>query len=112
MCTFHPVYTGADQALLTDIDDTYAVVALTALTTATVPLTVDALADALDWPLARAHAALSHAKAHPHLAGPLALRRIPPDTYTLKPRLDVLTKEQHRAVTDTGVEESADSRWR
>jgi hypothetical protein len=74
---------------------------LTALTTATVPLTADALATALGWQLARAQAALTYAQAHPDLAGPLALRRIPPQTYVLTPRLDLLTKDQHRAVTAT-----------
>jgi hypothetical protein len=31
----------------------------------------------------------------------MAVRRIPPHTYTLKPRLDILTKDQRRAVSAT-----------
>ncbi|MFC5753617.1 hypothetical protein [Actinomadura rugatobispora] len=71
---------------------------LTALTVAAVPLTRDALAQALDWTLHRAQQALDHALNHPQLAGPLALRRVPPDAYTLTPRLDALTTEQHHAL--------------
>lgn len=71
---------------------------LTALATAAVPLAPDALAAALTWQLPRVQAALTHAQGHPGLAGPLALRRTPAGTFTLTPRLDLLTKEQHRAV--------------
>ncbi|MES9604028.1 MULTISPECIES: helix-turn-helix domain-containing protein [Actinomadura] len=56
---------------------------LTALTVAGVPLTRDVLAEALDWPLRRVQGALDHALNQPELAGPLALRRVPPDAYTL-----------------------------
>jgi hypothetical protein len=35
------------------------------------------------------------------LGGPLALRRIPPETWTVTPRLDVLTQAQRRALRDT-----------
>ncbi len=38
---------------------------------------------------------------YPDLGGPLALRRIPPETWTVTPRLDVLTQAQHRALRDT-----------
>ncbi|WP_242911477.1 hypothetical protein [Actinomadura terrae] len=71
---------------------------LTALTVASVPLTRDMLAEALDWTIHRVQHALDHAQDHPELAGPLALRRVPPDAYTLTARLDILTSEQHLAL--------------
>ncbi|WP_153054225.1 helix-turn-helix domain-containing protein [Planomonospora sphaerica] len=79
-------------------DDALAVAA--ALVAADIALSADALADVLDWPLARAQTALDHLQAHPHLAGPLALRRVPPHAYTLTARLDILTADQHRAAID------------
>jgi hypothetical protein len=60
---------------------------------------LEALATALGWPLPRVQAALAHAQAHPQLAGPFTVRRVPPQTYTLTPRLDVLTDAQHQALT-------------
>jgi hypothetical protein len=33
-------------------------------------------------------------------SAPLALRRIPPETWTVKPRLDILTEAQRRALRD------------
>jgi hypothetical protein len=36
-----------------------------------------------------------------HLAGPLALRRITPERYTLTPRLDTLPDQQRTAIHDT-----------
>jgi hypothetical protein len=56
------------------------------------------LARALGWELPRVEAALAHAHANPRLGGPLALRRIPPETYTVLPRLDLLQPVQHTAV--------------
>ena len=32
----------------------------------------------------------------------MALRRVPPHTYTLTPRLDVLNRKQHQELTQTG----------
>lgn len=79
----------------TQRDDTRLV--LTALAYAVKPLTVDDLADALDWPLPRVAAALDHATTNPEPAGPVALRRTAPNTYTITARLDRLTAAQlHR----------------
>lgn len=39
--------------------------------------------------------------------GPLALRRVPPDAYTLTARLDILTAEQHLAVAGATRHHSA-----
>lgn len=71
--------TMADSAL-PDLDtdtDTDTLTVLTALATS-IPLTADELATALRWTLDRVTKALNHAHAHPALAGPVALRRIPP----------------------------------
>ena len=38
---------------------------------------------------------------HPGLAGPMALRRVPPATFTLTARLDVLTAGRQRAIQST-----------
>jgi len=75
---------------------------LTALAAAVAALTIDQLADALGWKLERIQTAMNYAEEHPHLAGPLILRRVPPHGYTVKPRLDRLTAEQHKAVTTSG----------
>src|SRR5260370_2935752 len=81
-----------------------AVTVLTALAAARAPLSADQLARALGWQLPRAAAAIGAAQDNPDLSGPLALRRIPPETWTLTPRLDVLTQAQRRALRDiTGV---------
>jgi hypothetical protein len=74
---------------------------LTALATARTPLTADQLAGALGWQLPRTTAAIAAAQDNPDLAGPLALRRIPPETWTVAPRLDSLTQAQRRALRDT-----------
>ncbi|GAA0919766.1 hypothetical protein [Virgisporangium aurantiacum] len=58
--------------------------------------------DANGWAaLDRTQAALDHAETHPGLAGPLALRRTAPHTYTVGPRLDVLTDDQRTNVLNT-----------
>ena len=74
---------------------------LTALATALTALTTDQLATALQWTPDRTRAALEYAAAHPHLAGPIALRRCAPHTYTVSARLDLLTHEQRTNVLDT-----------
>ncbi|MGV9386191.1 hypothetical protein ACWDRB_61035 [Nonomuraea sp. NPDC003707] len=80
--------------------DTDALTVLTALATTSIPLTAGELAAALTWTLDRVTAALNHAHAHPALAGPAALRRVPPDGWTISARLDVLTGDQRRALAD------------
>lgn len=37
----------------------------------------------------------------PRSGGPLALRRVPPETRTVTPRLDILSQAQRRALHDT-----------
>ena len=74
---------------------------LTALATARAPLSADQLARALEWQLPRTAAAIAAAQDNPDLGGPLALRRIPPETWTVTPRLDILTQAQRRALRDT-----------
>jgi hypothetical protein len=76
-------------------------VLLAALAHARTPLSVDDLARTLGWPLERVDAALGHAHHHPGLAGPMALRRVPPESFTLTPRLDVLTAGQQQAIQAT-----------
>jgi hypothetical protein len=78
-----------------------ALTVLTALATARAPLSADQLARALSWQLPRTTVAIAAAQDNPDLGGPLALRRIPPETWTVTPRLDVLTQAQHRALRDT-----------
>ncbi|MFF2194255.1 hypothetical protein [Streptomyces sp. NPDC058157] len=43
--------------------------------------------------------ALDHARAHPDTGGVLALRHVPPNAYTVTPRLDVLAPHQVDALT-------------
>ena len=74
---------------------------LTALATARDPLSADQLARALGWQLPRTAAAIAAAQDNPDLGGPLALRRIPSETWTVTPRLDVLTQAQRRTLRDT-----------
>ena len=78
-----------------------ALTVLTVLATARAPLSADQLTRALDWQLPRTAAAIAAAQDNPDLGGPLALRRVPPETWTVTPRLDVLTGAQHRALRDT-----------
>ncbi len=73
-------------------------VLLAALAHARTPLSVDDLARTLGWALERVEAALGHAHHHPGLAGPMTLRRVPPETFTLTPRLDVLTAGPQHAI--------------
>lgn len=80
--------------------DTDALTVLTALATTSIPLTADELATALRWTLDRVTTALDHAYAHPAFAGPVALRRVPPHSWTISARLDVLTDDQRRALAD------------
>jgi hypothetical protein len=79
---------------------TDALTVLTALATARAPLSADQLARALGWPLPRTAAAIAAAQDNPDLGGPLALRRIPPEAWTVTPRLDILTQAQRRALRD------------
>ncbi|MFB0631305.1 hypothetical protein [Streptomyces sp. AB3(2024)] len=81
---------GADHDALT---------VLTALGYADGPLTADALAAALSWTRHRLDAALDHARAHPDAGGVLLLRHVPPEAYTVTPRLDVLAPHQVDALT-------------
>jgi hypothetical protein len=92
--------TGAEPESTPDTT-TDVLTVLTALATATGPMLVDELATALAWPLDRVQVALEHADAHPALGGPLTLRRTAPHTYTVSPRLDVLTDDQRSAVLNT-----------
>jgi hypothetical protein len=79
---------------------TDALTVLTTLATARAPLSADQLASALEWQLPRTTAAIAAAQDDPDLGGPLALRRIPPETWTVTPRLDILTQAQRRALRD------------
>jgi hypothetical protein len=83
-----PVSAAADDALT----------ALAALMYADLPLTVDQLAAALDWPLDRVASALSEAEQHPEIADPVALQRAESGTYTLTARLDRLGATQRQAL--------------
>ena len=69
-----------------------ALTVLTALATARAPLSADQLARALGWQLPRTAAAIAAAHDNPDLGGSLALRRVPPETWTVTPRLDVLAR--------------------
>jgi len=71
---------------------------LSALAHAPYPLTAAELARTLSLGLTRVHAALDHIAAHPELGGPMALRRIPPQTYTLTPRVDILNAHQQSMI--------------
>jgi hypothetical protein len=87
--------TGQEHA--DDESDPYqdAAVILAALCAARGPLSPGALADALTWNLERVHDALDLAAADPDLAAPLGLRRHVHGSYTLTPRLDLITSKQH-----------------
>jgi hypothetical protein len=63
-------------------------------------VTVDELAIVLGWTLDRTAAALDAAFDQPELAGPYALRRVPPAAFTLAPRLDQLTDRQRADLAD------------
>ncbi|MEV7729130.1 hypothetical protein AB0P15_31030 [Streptomyces sp. NPDC087917] len=72
---------GADHDALT---------VLTALAHADGPLTADTLAASLSWTRHRTDTALDHARTHPNAGGVLLLRHLPPEAYTVTPRLDIL----------------------
>ena len=98
-----PLLSRRRQASGDDLDQDLRADALTvlaALATARAPLSADQLARALGWPLPRTAAAIAAAQDDPGLGGPLALRRIPPETWTVTPRLDILTQAQRRALRD------------
>ncbi|MER6257886.1 hypothetical protein ABT224_41880 [Streptomyces sp. NPDC001584] len=80
---------GADRDALTVI---------TALAHTDSALTADTLAAALSWTRYRLDTALDHARIHPDTGGALVLRRVPPDAYTVTPRLDVLRPDQVDAL--------------
>ncbi|MEU2674828.1 hypothetical protein ABZ622_39580 [Streptomyces sp. NPDC007164] len=80
---------GADHDALTVV---------TALAHADSPLTADGLAAALSWTRRRTDAALDHARAHPDTGGALVLRHVPPEAFTVAPRLDVLAPHQVDAL--------------
>lgn len=77
-----------------------ALTVLTVLATARAPLSADQVARTLGWQLPRITAAIAAAQDNPDLGGPLALRRVPPETWTVTPRLDILTQAQRRALRD------------
>ncbi|WP_202638722.1 hypothetical protein [Bailinhaonella thermotolerans] len=74
---------------------------MAALAHAPYALTPDHCAQILRWPGPRVHAALDTLRAHPDLAGPLALRHEPPGAYTLTPRLGPLTPSQIEELATT-----------
>ncbi|MFJ2377042.1 hypothetical protein ACIOZL_30490 [Streptomyces sp. NPDC087769] len=76
---------GADHDALTVV---------TALAHADSPLTADGLAAALSWTRRRTDAAPDHARAHPDTGGALVLRHVPPEAFTVAPRLDALAPHQ------------------
>ena len=75
-----------------------ALTVLAALMHAGRPLTVGALATALDWPSDRATTALDAIQRQPAIADPLALRIIAEQTYTLTTRPDRLSPAQRAAL--------------
>ncbi|WSV51652.1 helix-turn-helix domain-containing protein [Streptomyces decoyicus] len=75
-----------------------ALTVLAALVHADRPLTPGILATALDWPRARATAALDALQRQPAIADPLALRTIGPQTYALTTRADRLSPAQRAAL--------------
>ena len=90
-----------DGGRRSDVDlDGDALVLLTALATAGVPLGIDELAAALSWTLDRVTAGLTRAGDNPKLAGPVALRRVAPQTWTVTVRHDILTSAQRRDLVE------------
>jgi hypothetical protein len=94
------LHTRREPVDLDDAADLDALTVLNELATATAPLTTDQLADVLDWTLERVTTALSWATTTPELAGPFALRRVAASTYTVTPRLDLLTGANRRRLHD------------
>jgi hypothetical protein len=72
---------------------------LAALLVAGVPLTVDQLADALDWPADRVTDALRLAEKHPDLADPVTLEYTEPGRYAITARTERLTAQQLERLT-------------
>jgi DNA-binding transcriptional ArsR family regulator len=77
-----------------------ALTVIAALAHAARPLTVAALATALDWPRDRTAAALDAIRRQPAIADPLALRAAGPRTYTLTARPDRLSPAQRKALDE------------
>lgn len=75
-----------------------ALTVIAALVHAGRPLTLGALAAALDWPRGRATAALDAIERQPAIADPLALRASGPETYTFTTRPDRLSPAQRGAL--------------
>lgn len=75
-----------------------ALTVLAALVHADRPLTLRALAAALDWPQDRAGTALDAIQRQPAIADPLALRTVGPQTYALTTRPDRLSLAQRQAL--------------
>jgi hypothetical protein len=98
--THNPPTSPAASNGTTEDPDADARTVLAALATAATPATVDELGTALGWTLDRTAAALDHAHRRPELAGPYALRRVPPGALALAPRLDQLTDQQRAGLTD------------
>jgi DNA-binding transcriptional ArsR family regulator len=71
---------------------------LAALVHACRPLTLTALATALDWPADRITAAFDVIREQPAIADPLALQAIGADAYTVTTRADRLNPAQRRAL--------------
>jgi hypothetical protein len=88
----------ADTDAAADVD---ALTVLNALATATAPLTTDQVADVLAWTVERVTTTLARAANTPELAGPLALRQAAANTYTVTPRLDLLTGDERRRLHET-----------
>lgn len=81
--------------------DADALTVLNALATTSVPLTAEDLATALGWTLDRVTTTIGHATRRPELSGPVALRRVPPASWTITARHDLLSHQQRTALTDT-----------
>nr|WP_267938368.1 MarR family transcriptional regulator [Saccharothrix sp. S26] len=77
-----------------------ALTAVAALVHAGRPLTLGALAAALDWPRDRTAAAVDAIRRHPAIADPLVLRTAGPRTYALAVRPDRLSPAQRRALEE------------
>lgn len=75
-----------------------ALTVLAALVHAGRPLTLDALAIALDWPRNRVTAAFHAIHQQPAIADPLALRVVEPETYAVTARPDRLSPAQRAAL--------------
>jgi hypothetical protein len=73
---------------------------LTALALSAVPLAAEDLAPALGWALERVAAALDHCTEHADLGGPMALRRLPGDSWSVTARHDLLSAEQEDDLAD------------